>query len=208
MGNLSIVNFQLSIPGSRGSRGQIALVVLLVMVVMLTLGISVTRRGVTDVRIAQQEEDSARAFQAAETGVEEALSTLIGGSGNFGEDTSYNVNVAEAGSSGFVFGQPVVAGETVYVNLAGASANLNRLDIYFIENGKDDCATTPAAIEVTTILTPGGNTRVKREGFDVKSRGNNFGLVTTGNYSFEGTSFCAKATVNLTGNDKEVRIRP
>ena len=188
--------------------GQVALIVLLVMVVMLTLGIAVAQRGVTDVRIAQQEEDSARAFQAAEAGIEEALSTLVGGSGSFGEDTSYDVTVGQAGSSGFVFGQPVAAGEVVYVNLAGASPGMNRLDVYFMEIGKDDCDVTPAAVEVMILSSPGGNTRVRREGFDISSRGNNFDQVTKGNYSFEGVSFCAKATVNLTGNDQQVRIRP
>ena len=82
------------------------------------------------------------------------------------------------------------------------------VDVYFMEIGKDDCDVTPAAVEVMILSSPGGNTRVRREGFDISSRGNNFDQVTKGNYSFEGVSFCAKATVNLTGNDQQVRIRP
>ena len=188
--------------------GQVALIVLLVMVVMLTLGVSIAQRGVADVRISQQEEDSARAFQAAETGVEQALSTLSGGEGSFGEDTSYEVTVAQGGASGFTSGQAVTAGETLIVNLEGASVNLTGFDIYFIEKGRDDCDTSPAAVEASVVYKPGSDMRVRREGFDVVSRGNSFDVVSKGSYSFEGKTFCAKATVSLTGNDIELRVKP
>jgi len=187
--------------------GQVALIVLLVMVVMLTLGISVAQRGVTDVRISQQEEDSARAFQAAEAGVEQALSTLSSGAGEFGEDVSYAVQVTQAGTGGFVVGQPIAAGETARVDLAEASPNLSGLNLYFMEKGKDDCDTTPAAIEVSIAQKVGNQDRVKREGFDVQDRDNNFTPVTAGSYAFEGKTWCGKATLNLTGNDDEVRIK-
>ncbi|OGY16320.1 MAG: hypothetical protein A2784_01340 [Candidatus Chisholmbacteria bacterium RIFCSPHIGHO2_01_FULL_48_12] len=188
-------------------KGQVALIVLLVMVVMLTLGISVAQRGVTDVRISKQEEDSARAFQAAEAGVEEALSTLSSSEGEFGEDVSYNAQVTEAGTTGFVVGQPVAGGETVVVNLAQASPSLSGLNLYFMEQGKDDCLTNPAAIEVSVIEKVGSQTRVRREGFDVQDRDNNFTLVAGGSYAFEGKTWCGKATLNLIGNDEEVRIK-
>lgn len=188
-------------------NGQVALIVLLVMVVMLTLGISVAQRGVTDVRISQQEEDSARAFQAAEAGVEEALSTLAAAEGELGEDVSFNAQVTQAGSTGFVTGQPVVAGETVRIDLAQASPSLSGLNLYFIEKGKDDCDTAPAAIEVSTIEKVGSQDRARREGFDVQDRDNNFALVMAGSYAFEGKTWCGKATVSLTGNSTEVRIK-
>src|SRR3990167_5038568 len=87
--SMKIENFKLE--RKVNQSGQVALIVLLVMVVMLTLGISIAQRGVADVRISQQEEDSARAFQAAEAGLEQALSTLSSGAGEVGEDVSYAV---------------------------------------------------------------------------------------------------------------------
>ena len=190
-------------------KGQVALVMLLVMVVMLTLGVSVVQRGVTDVRISQQEEDSARAFQAAETGVEEALSGLVSVTGQVGEDASYTANITEGGNEGFVSGQPVEAGETVLVDLAG-SDNVDDLDIYFMEKNRDDCDTDPAAVEVEKIYTVGVNTRVKRLAYDTVAgtRGNNFSDIGSGSFSFQGKTFCAKVRIGIGNSDIQVRIRP
>src|SRR3989338_3701872 len=58
--------------------GQMLLVVVLVMVVALTVGLSVASRTITSLKISKQNEDSQRAFQAAETGIQEALQQLSG----------------------------------------------------------------------------------------------------------------------------------
>lgn len=55
-------------------EGQIALIAILVMVVMMTLGLSLYSRSTLDVSLSRQQDQSARTFQAAESGVEEALS--------------------------------------------------------------------------------------------------------------------------------------
>jgi type II secretory pathway pseudopilin PulG len=55
------------------SSGQIILAVLLVMAVILTVGLAALSRSVTDIRISKETEESARAFSAAEAGIEEAL---------------------------------------------------------------------------------------------------------------------------------------
>ncbi|MBI4035094.1 MAG: pilus assembly PilX N-terminal domain-containing protein [Candidatus Chisholmbacteria bacterium] len=191
--------------------GQIALIVLLIMVVMLTVGISVAQRGLVDVRLSQQEEDSARAFQAAEAGIEQALSTLAGGEGEFGEDTSYKVSIGQSGGEGFTTDQPILAGEMLKVSLEGSSTNLNGVTVYFMEKGKDDCDVNPAAIEVSVVYNPGSDWRVRRGTFDVAavSRGNSFTEVTKGNYDFLGKTFCAQSTLTmLPGTDREVRIKP
>lgn len=57
----------------RENSGQIALVVLLIMVALLTIGLAVVSRSVTDIRISKETEESARAFSAAEAGIEEIL---------------------------------------------------------------------------------------------------------------------------------------
>jgi hypothetical protein len=64
----------------KSELGQALVIILLVMAVGLTMGLAVVSRSVTDIRISQQEEESARAFSAAEAGIEEAM---ISGPGDY-----------------------------------------------------------------------------------------------------------------------------
>lgn len=66
-------------------KGQALLVTLLIMAVALTIGLSVASRSITDIRISQQTEEAARAFSAAEAGIEEALVAESDVSGGFEE---------------------------------------------------------------------------------------------------------------------------
>ncbi|OGJ21984.1 MAG: hypothetical protein A2804_02710 [Candidatus Pacebacteria bacterium RIFCSPHIGHO2_01_FULL_46_10] len=84
-------------------RGQVALIVLLIMTVGLTLGASLASRTVMDVSLSRQEQEGGRTFQAAESGIEDALSqdfsTLFpGGQTTYsntlsleGSDVSYSI---------------------------------------------------------------------------------------------------------------------
>lgn len=56
--------------------GQVLLIVILIAVVALTVGLSLVSRSITGVRVATQSEESQRAFQAAEAGVERALNAI------------------------------------------------------------------------------------------------------------------------------------
>lgn len=55
------------------SPGQALLIVLLVMAVVVTTGLSVISRTISDVTVTTGQEDSLRAFSAAEAGIEEAI---------------------------------------------------------------------------------------------------------------------------------------
>lgn len=61
---------------SHSQSGQVAVIILLLMVVLLTVGLSVASRTTQDLLTSKQTSDSARVFNAAETGVDEALSQL------------------------------------------------------------------------------------------------------------------------------------
>lgn len=54
-------------------KGQALLLVVLIMVVGLTVGLAVASRSITNVRTSTEEENSQRAFSAAEAGIEEAI---------------------------------------------------------------------------------------------------------------------------------------
>jgi hypothetical protein len=79
------------LPNNRTS-GQAVLIILLVMAVILTIGLSVVSRSVTDINISQQSEDSARAFSAAEAGIEQAL--LLGTSGGVTFSSGAKVDIS------------------------------------------------------------------------------------------------------------------
>lgn len=57
----------------KNNQGQVLLITLLILAVGLTAGLAVVSRSVTDIRISQQEEESARALSLAEAGIEQAL---------------------------------------------------------------------------------------------------------------------------------------
>lgn len=57
----------------KNERGQILLVVVLTTIVALTVGLSVASRTITNLKISKQNEESQRAFQAAEAGVEKVI---------------------------------------------------------------------------------------------------------------------------------------
>jgi Tfp pilus assembly protein PilX len=59
---------------SSSQSGQVAVVILLIMVVLLTVGLSLATRTTEELFLSQQQAESARVFNAAETGIEDALS--------------------------------------------------------------------------------------------------------------------------------------
>lgn len=195
----------------QGQRGQIALVVLLVMIVMLTLGITVAQRGLFDVKLSEQEEESSRAFQAAETGVEEALRTLTGTGGQkvgLGTDTEYEVGVEEAGQNGLVTAEPVEVGETLEVDVTG-SGGLNSVLVNFIDKGTENCdADGVAAVEVVAVRTSGVLTRRAYDVNSTRAGSNGFTVVGKGDFSFQDKTFCAQVNVAVPADTKEVRVRP
>lgn len=56
-----------------GQKGQILLIVVLTMIVALTVGLSIAARVVTELKLSKQNEESQRAFQAAESGIQQTL---------------------------------------------------------------------------------------------------------------------------------------
>lgn len=58
---------------NKSERGQILLIVVLTMIVALTVGLSIAARMVTELKFSKQNEESQRAFQAAEAGIQQTL---------------------------------------------------------------------------------------------------------------------------------------
>lgn len=94
----------LSIKNKRSTQsGQALIIILLAMSVALTLVLSSVSRSVSDIEISDTEEESLRAFSAAEAGVEKALLEFTQTGGFIGEtgsltgqtqtDTEYTANI-------------------------------------------------------------------------------------------------------------------
>jgi len=96
---------RLGLPTQIQSRqsGQIGVIILLIMVVLLTIGISVSTQSSQDLFLSQQQVESTRVFNAAEAGIEQALSsefdfegvTQTGEIADFGStsvDVTYTIN--------------------------------------------------------------------------------------------------------------------
>lgn len=58
-------------------EGQVLILVTLTMIVVLTVGLSIASRTITNLKISKQNEESQRAFQAAEAGIERTLKELV-----------------------------------------------------------------------------------------------------------------------------------
>ncbi|MBI2007488.1 MAG: hypothetical protein HYS83_02210 [Candidatus Blackburnbacteria bacterium] len=106
-------------------RGQALLIILLVMAVVLTIALSVASRSITDITVSQKEEESARAFSAAEAGVEQAI---IGNTtaGSLDSGAEYAIETGRIEGNEFIFPSLLSAGEVAPVWFVAHDADGNQ----------------------------------------------------------------------------------
>jgi len=108
-------------------RGQALVVVLLLLGVAVTVGLSIVSRSVTEVSVSTAEDESSRALEAAEAGVESALGGVVA-VGSSDTDTfaeaSFNVsNTAVGNAQVYEVPYSLSAGEVATVDLGGYTGN-------------------------------------------------------------------------------------
>lgn len=86
------------------NKGQILVVVMLILIVVAMIVLGVASRSITNVKVANTQENSARAFAAAEAGVEEAVQKIkngdtSAGSGPLQNQSSYAYSITTVGNS-------------------------------------------------------------------------------------------------------------
>lgn len=194
------------------ARGQALLIILLVMAVVLTIALSVASRSITDITVSQKEEESARAFSAAEAGVEQAIignttpATLESGG-------RYEISSGSVGGNEFIFPTLLSAGDAVPVwfvtqnnpvcdgthpCFTGSSFTV----CWGAPGTPSDTATTPA-VEASVFYTTGSgggvSTKIGRGAYDpnVSRRATNKFAETGGSCLVGGTEFTFSKTVNL-----------
>lgn len=95
--------------------GQALVLVLLSLAVVLTLVLFILSRSVTDILVSSKTEEAARAFSAAEAGIEQALVIGTGGGGGVGSSASYKSTVSDyaVGSPDFNYPIEISSGDTM-----------------------------------------------------------------------------------------------
>lgn len=186
----------------QNSSGQTLLIILLIMAVALTIGLSVISRSITDIRISQEQEESARAFSAAEAGLEHYLATGTAPSADLIEGFDVTATKSDLGGTNvYVFPKEIRAGDTQTVWLVSHDGdNLQSdfggfTDIIFYW-GKESITGQLPALEAVIIYTTsaGGQYRTRRVAFDPnpsRAAGNDFtnNTVGTAGYSLDEKKF-------------------
>lgn len=197
-------------------KGQALLIVILIMVVSLTIGLSVASRSIVNLRTSTEEENSQRAFSAAEAGVEKAIAT---GTGITAQDLGNNaiikeVDIGEVSGTEFVLngGNNVEKDNGIDLGLSQdypgykTAQNISNLSIYWGSQG-DTCLNS-AAIELIALSGSSNSSRSTRYAYDPCSRGNNFSSADTGSYIISGKTFKYRALIGNINNGLIARVVP
>ncbi len=211
-----------SLPHSsfHSESGQVAVVILLLMVVILTVGISVASRTTQELITSKQTSDSARVFNAAETGIDEALSTLESSfeSGNLDPNGTITVNNTDVNyqiSPSQTLQTRVDEGVSVMVALVDQTVNPNglgaggsrRLQIQWSDsNLESDCTTTPgpASLLVFIYSMNGGTAQARMKAVQGCNHSDGF----DSRNATAGSPFRYRHDVDLAAGDVLVRVKP
>ncbi|TAK53986.1 MAG: hypothetical protein EPO24_13700 [Bacteroidetes bacterium] len=153
----------------RDEHGQILLIVILTMIVALTVGLSIASRTITNLKISKQNEESNRAFQAAEAGIEKALRSgaTSSQSNTLSNSSAFKTTIITAQGTAFVLN----GGDSVdqdagidlwlsnYPNYSSQIAAAN-ITVYWGTTGQNTCAkgSTTAIMPAIEILALTGAT--------------------------------------------------
>lgn len=205
--------------------GQILLIIVLVMTIALTIGLSVASRTISNLRVSTDEENSQRAFSAAEAGIEQAMQTNTQNSGSFSNNTDYQTTITTVSGLEFILNNrlPVLKDNAVDLWLSAypgyTSPWSGTLTIYW-GKGNDACNTnetlnTMPALEILVITGNKANPVLTHYPVDVAPcsaraappTGNLFEVIPTGGGTVEGRAFSFRKTIVI-NSGLLVRIIP
>lgn len=189
--------------------GQAVLIVLLVIAVALGFGLSIISQSITDVKISKQEQESTRAFNAAEAGIEEALKSVTVGVGSItvdGIEVDYEVESETALSN------TVKESESLEVDLTGADAGLNMITINWVDTGvgienPGSCTASSGQAPASLLISVVDNAnQVTRYGLNACDLSADNGMI---NVTDSGVGdFLRQYDLSVDASDELVRIRP
>lgn len=158
-------------------RGQIVLITLLVMSVAATVILSTIGRSTVDTAITNQIQESQRAFNAAEAGIENALkpNPSITGTLSYsvGNTSSYSVAKTDFGGTNTTYVLPNMTALGDVATIWSVGHNLDgtiNLADYYTGNNFYICWTNSAAVELTVFYQKyGGAYQVVKKAYDPDS---------------------------------------
>ena len=194
-------------------RGQVLVLVLLVVVVALAVGLSVASRNLTNLRTTTQTEQSQRAFNAAEGGIESILpnlATVAEGPQPAIQVGNLEANVTVNKETEYFWTIP--EGEVGQVKLDDATGSPTEIQIEWVKTGdpQEDptppLSGTPASVEITRIDETAGNFTQQRFALTGGSAGvNEQGFDSPSNCSAD---FVKCTKIGFPSNSRILRIRP
>jgi Tfp pilus assembly protein PilX len=199
-------------PGQSPQSGQIGIIVLLIMVVLLTIGLSLASQSSKELSLSQQEEESTRVFNAAEAGVEQALSSDLsaqsadyatGTSSVPGSNTSVNFSVTKQR----LLTARVLQGSTAMVPVTNSAGTQTASSITIQWGRETSCTQNPASLILSiysydTTKTPKNS--VRYYAYTPCDYGETVTLSST-----PGTNgYFRTQTIALNAKDYMVRIKP
>lgn len=192
----------------RYQQGQAVLIVLLVVVVALGFGLSIISQSVTDTEIAGHSEESARVFNAAEAGIEDALGKIS----SLTIGTGYNLSVGDVdvqySVSGNNFLEAVYQENEIATVVLGAVADT--LTIEWVQPGENPgtcngvSAGAPASLLITVINNANQIVRYGLNACDLDSVN---GMTRVG-VSNGTDGYLRQYSLTVAASDELVKIRP
>lgn len=189
---------------NQGQSGQVGVITLLIMAVLLTIGLSTAVNTSQDVELSRQEAESARVFNAAESGVEKALQEYVPGDG--AQSGSLD-SISDVGVDYFVtelnsLETRLFEGLSVAIDVTGNGGS--PLEIEW--SREDDCGTQdPASLLAAVFSDDGsGGTMVRYEPIGACDRGDKFETASTINQD----GYRRRYELALAPDDLFVRLRP
>lgn len=149
----------------KNQKGQILLIVVITMIVALTVGLSIASRTVTELRLSRQNEESQRAFNAAEAGIDRVLQQ--GGEitleEQLGNNSTFAVTATEYDGSQIVLnnGEEVdqdVGADVWLSNYPDFSSQLasGRITLYWGSDDQTNCSeTSPVRPALQVVVLQG-----------------------------------------------------
>lgn len=200
--------------------GQALVLVLLSLAVVLTLVLFILSRSVTDVLVSSKTDEAARAFSAAEAGIEQALVIGTSGGGPVGTGASYTSDVSDFAEGATEFNYPIklASGDSMttwFVNHDLATGEPvcdashpcftgTAMQVCWGESGASSGDSTTPAVEVSVFYesTPGStaSTKIARAVFDPNTgrlTSNSFTQADNINCSIGGENYPFQKTITF-----------
>ena len=192
--------------------GQVAIVILLIMVVLSTVGLSLASRTTQEVFLSQQEAQSARVFNAAEVGLEDALSQDFDSisAQNYNDSTTVSgVDINTSINLNNVLETNILEGNAVHIDLKNYNGNFTVNWSRETTCDPDVTTTNTASILVSVYYDDGGTTKVIHDAFGPCTRSPDDQFTISGVRN--GSNGYQKKTIDLSagpGTSLFARVRP